>query len=169
MEQAVQNKSKPFPWGGDYSKAAVVSIEPGAEHPSAGVVQTDHAMMPKVSYPDGCSGVLVGANQRVQFYLHPSFASVNTMDYFVKIKVRRVVAGNVGMNLHYEVADSKAQMPYRNQGTWFALRKDDGWQSFTWHVKDACFAKMWGYDISLVPEQSQPFVLGKVEVSTKPF
>jgi hypothetical protein len=71
------------------------------------------------------------------------------------------------MNLPYEVADSQGGSSYRNLGTWFSVSKDEGWQTFTWHVKDACFAKMWGYDISLVPEQSQPFVLGKVEVSTE--
>jgi hypothetical protein len=36
-------------------------------------------------------------------------------------------------------------------------------------VEDAFFAKMWGYDISFVPEQSQPFVIGKVEVNTRAF
>ena len=28
---------------------------------------------------------------------------------------------------------------------------------------------MWGNDITLRPEQSVPFVIGKVEVSTEPF
>ena len=87
----------------------------------------------------------------------------------MRITVRRITPGNVGMNLHYEVADSQAGASYRNVGTWFSVSKDEGWQTFTWHVKDACFAKMWGYDISLAPEQSQPFVLGNVEVSTEAF
>jgi hypothetical protein len=43
------------------------------------------------------------------------------------------------------------------------------WQTYTWHVTEACFAKMWGYDFSIRPEQSVPFVIGKVEVSTIPF
>ena len=59
--------------------------------------------------------------------------------------------------------------PYKNTGRWFSLGNDDGWQTSTWQVKDACFAKMWGHDISFRPEQSQPFVIGKVEVSTEPF
>ena len=29
--------------------------------------------------------------------------------------------------------------------------------------------RSWGYDITLRPEQSIPFVIGKVEVSTEPF
>ena len=42
------------------------------------------------------------------------------------------------------------------------------WSQFR-HVTDACFSKMWGYDFVIRPEQSIPFVLGKVEVSTEPF
>ena len=43
------------------------------------------------------------------------------------------------------------------------------WQTKTWHVTDASFAKMWGYDINFKPEKSVPFVVGKVEVSTEAF
>jgi hypothetical protein len=87
----------------------------------------------------------------------------------VRITVRRVTPGNVGMNLVYEKSDAQGRGAYKKQGTWFGLGKDDGWQTFTWYVKDACFAKMWGYDMSFAPEQSQPFVIGSVEVSTQPF
>jgi hypothetical protein len=104
----------------------------------------------------------------MRFHVHPSFASIRQREYYVRITVRRVAPGNVGMNLHFEVADRHGGSPYRNVGTWFSVKNDEGWQTFTWHVKDAFFAKMWGYDIALVPEQSQPFVLGKVEVSTEP-
>ena len=169
ISRAKVNKRLPFPWGGNFSKANAVKGTPGGTHSLGGVVQSGERTMPKVSYPDGSSGILMGANERVQFYVHPSFASVNTSEYYVRIKVRRIVPGNVGMNLVYEVADSKGATPYRNQGTWFSVSKDEGWHTFTWHVKDACFAKMWGYDISFVPEHSQPFVLGEVEVSIAPF
>jgi polysaccharide biosynthesis protein PslG len=73
------------------------------------------------------------------------------------------------MNLIYEVADSQGRSPYANTGKWGGTTKDDGWQTITWHVADACFSKMWGYDFTLRPEQSVPFAIGKVEVSTEPF
>ena len=95
-------------------------------------------------------------------------AGVST-DYYIRLTLRRIAPGNVGMNLHYEVADSQGRSPYKNTGTWFGVSDSNDWQTWTWHVKDACFAKMWGHDIAFVPEQSQPFVLGTVEVSTEPF
>ena len=167
--EAASNRDQNFPWGGDFSKARTVSLQLGSTAPSQGIYQSGPQDMPRVSFPDGTAGIRLSANQSTQFHLHPSFASIHTREYWVRITVRRIGPGNVGMNLHYEVADSQGGSSYRNVGTWFSVSKDEGWQTFTWHVKDACFAKMWGYDISLVPEQSQPFVLGKVEVSTEAF
>lgn len=177
VTQAVANRERSFPWGGDFSRVKTVSTQLGvataAAAPgtpsSAGVFPAGRHSAPKVTFPDGTSGLLLSANQSAQFHVHPTFASVHTREYFVRITVRRVTPGNVGMNLVYEVADSQGRAPYKNVGTWFSLGKDDGWQTHTWQVKDACFAKMWGYDLNFVPEQSQPFVIGKVEVSTEKF
>jgi hypothetical protein len=83
--------------------------------------------------------------------------------------VRRLAAGNVGMNLIYEKADSQGRTPYANVGKWFGTTQDGGWQTYTWHVTDACFSRMWGYDFVVRPEQSIPFALGKVEVSAEAF
>jgi hypothetical protein len=85
------------------------------------------------------------------------------------VAVRRVAAAHVRMNLIYEVADSQGRSPYANTGKWGGATKDEGWQTISWHVTDACFSKMWGYDITLRPEQSVPFAIGKVEVSLEPF
>jgi len=167
--EAASNRDQNFPWGGDFSKTKSVSLQLGSNPSNQGIYQSGQQEMPRVTFPDGTAGIQLRANQSTQFHLHPSFASIHTREYWVRITVRRVAPGNVGMNLHYEVADSQGGSSYRNVGTWFSVSKEEGWQTFTWHVKDACFAKMWGYDISLVPEQSQPFVLGKVEVSTAPF
>jgi len=105
------------------------------------------------------------SNESAAFYVHPSFSSILTNDYYIRLTVRRVEKGNVGMNLFYEVADSKGRAAYRNKGEWFSLSEETAWQTHTWHVTDASFAKMWGYDFSFRPEQSGPFVIGKVEVS----
>ena len=34
---------------------------------------------------------------------------------------------------------------------------------------NACFSTIWGYDFVISPEQSVPFAIGKIEVSTTPF
>jgi hypothetical protein len=163
------NTSKDFPWGGNYSRVKAVSVQLGSPDGSRGVFPVGGKSTPHFSFPDGTTGVRIDDNQSTRFYTHPSFASFQTRDYYIRITVRRIGAGNAGMNVNYEVADSQARTPYKNRGQWFSLSPDTGWQTNTWHVTDACFSKMWGYDFSLRPEQSVPFVIGKVEASTVPF
>ena len=170
VKSAQANASKAFPWGGDFSKAKMVSFGPGSSE-SKGILQTGRAACPTVKFPDGSSGILVQGDisHPVSFYVHPSFANIHTREYFVRATVRRVATGNVGMNLLYEISDSQGKSPYVNTGKWGGMTADAGWQTYTWHVTDACFAKMWGMDFTLRPEQSIPFAIGKVEVSTEAF
>jgi hypothetical protein len=171
LQAARANAGKPFPWGGNHSARKTVACLLGSSESGSGVAQLGRDNTPVVKFADGSTGVLVQGdiNHPVSFYVHPSFAKITTKEYYVRATVRRVAAGNVGMNLIYEVADGQGRSPYANTGKWGSATKDDGWQSISWHVTDACFSKMWGYDITLRPEQSIPFVIGKVEVSTEPF
>jgi len=170
-EQARTNAVKNFPWGGDHSQATSVSFQAGLPDKAQGVFPLGRSNFPTVTFADGSSGLLMQGDisRPISFFVHPSFASFPTREYYVRVTVRRLVPGNVGMNLLYEVADSQGRSPYANVGRWFGLSGDTGWQTHTWHVTDACFAKMWGYDLTVRPEQSVPLVIGKVEVSTRPF
>jgi hypothetical protein len=169
VEKARANTSAKFPWGGDHSAAKIVSNQLGNPKGNDGLFLLGSDSLPAHTFPDGSTGVQAKSDQLVRFFAHPSFANLDTREYYVRITVRRLGAGNVGMNLHYEIADTQGRTPYKNRGQWFGVSSDPGWQTYTWHIKDACFSKMWGYDIAIRPEQSVPFVIGKVEVSTAPF
>jgi hypothetical protein len=171
VKRAKANAGKPFPWGGDFSGMKSVMCLPALPLSRGGIVQLRHENTPVVRFADKSTGIVVKGDiaHPVSFYVHPSFAKITTKEYYVRVTVRRLGSGNVGMNLIYEVADSQGKAAYRNREQWFGATKDDGWQTHTWHLTDACFSKMWGYDFTLRPEQSVPFVIGKVEVSTEPF
>jgi hypothetical protein len=170
LAQAKTNAPKPFPWGGDHSTAKTVTLQFGADPANTGITQLNRAATPAHQFSDGTPGIRIDHNQNVAVYLHPSFANLKTRDYYIRLTLRRLGPGNVGMNLAYEIADNKGQNgPMRNSGGWFSLPENDGWQTKTWHVTDACFAKMWAYDLNFRPEKSVPFVLGKLEISTQPF
>jgi hypothetical protein len=169
VKEAQANAARNFPWGGDYASAKTVSVKLGATPENQGVFQVGAKATPTLRYPDGSTGILVRGDQSTSYYVHPSFASFAARDYYVRVTVRRVAPGNVGMNLFYEAADSQGRAPYKNCGQWFGTTADNGWQTHTWHVTDACFSKMWGFDLEIRPEQSAPFVIGKVEVSTGAF
>ncbi len=169
VAQARANAAKHFPWGGDYSAEKAVSLDFEKPDGKKGVFQVGSRSLPEYMFPDTSKGIQIKANQSVSFFVHPSFANIQTKEYYVRITVRRIVPGSVGMNLNYEVADSQGRAAYKNRGIWFGLTDSADWQTHTWHVTDACFSKMWGYDFSLRPEKSVPFAIGKVEVSTVPF
>jgi len=159
--------TKPFPWGGDYSAAKSVRLDYAVPaDPIQGLFPT--APLPLHTFADGSQGVLVERNAPTNYYVHPSFAALGTSEYYVRITVRRTAPGGVGMNCIYEVADSQGRAAYKNRGEWFGLSPDEGWQTHTWHLKDAGFSTMWGFDLGFRPEQSSTFVIGKVEVSTEP-
>jgi len=171
LKLAKANAAKNFPWGGDFSKNKTISLQLGLPNGGKGIFQSSRIDSPSVKFADGSSGILVQGdiNHPVSFFVHPTFASFQTKEYFVRATIRRVASGNVGMNLIYETADSQGKTPYANAGKWFGATNDTGWQTYTWHVTDACFSKMWGYVLTLRPEQSIPFVIGKIEVSTEAF
>jgi hypothetical protein len=171
VKLAKKNAAESFPWGGDYSTAKTVTCVPASPEASSGIFQLRRDNYPTAKFPDGSTGIVVQGdiNHPVSFYVHPSFAKITTKEYYVRATVRRLGGGNVGMNLIYELADGQGRTPYKNREQWFGATKEDGWQTHTWHLTDACFSKMWGYDFTLRPEQSVPFVIGKVEVSTEPF
>ena len=169
VQEAEANAKKPFPWGGDYSTAKAVKCRPGSPEEFGGVFVTNHEA-PRVTFADGSTGVVMRGDigHPLSFWVHPTFAGLLTKEYYIRAKVRRLAAGNVGMNLLYEVADSQGGAAYKNTGVWGGTTDKFGWQTITWHVKDACFAKLWGNDFTLRPERSVPFVMGEVEVSTEP-
>ena len=171
VQQARDNSSRNFPWGGDYTSAKTVSFQAGQPDQLQGVTPRGRVNYPTVTFADGSAGLVMPGdiNHPISFYVHPSFAGFQVREYYIRATVRRLAAGNVGMNLRYEVADSQGRMPYANVGQWFGVSQESNWQTHTWHVKDACFSKMWGNDIVIAPEQSIPFALGKVEVSIEPF
>jgi len=171
VARAKANAIKAFPWGGDYSTATTVSLEFGPAPKARGIFQLHPTATQLHTFDDGSSGIVIPGDFKhpVSFYTHPSFASVMTRDYYIRLAYRRITPGNVGWNFHYEVADSHAKGPMRSNGGWFSASPDMGWQTHTWHVTDASFSRMWGYDFSFNPEKSVPFVIGKIEVSTRPF
>ena len=85
VKEAKTNASKNFPWGGDYSTAKTVSCEAGNLDGSHGVFQIRQGATPTVKFADGTTGILSRGDigQAVSFFVHPSFASLQTKEYYV--------------------------------------------------------------------------------------
>ena len=198
VAQARANSARNFPWGGDYSTATSVGIQLGAPNVNNGIIQVERGWTTPYKFDEGSTGALVSPpgkhdNQNIKFMVHPSFANLITHDYYIRVTARRITPNKTPdsyckMDLVYEVADSKGQggpmriagrdttgpeiTAYKGEakGEVFMLSENPSqWQTHTWHLTDAAFAKMWGYDFAFLIDQSDPFVIGKIEVSTRPF
>jgi len=197
VAQARANAAKNYPWGGDYSTASSVSIQLGSPNVNNGVIQVERSWTTPYKFDDGSTGALVSPpgkhdNQSIKFITHPSFANLKTSEYYIRVTARRATPPKGAdsyckMQLVYEVADSHGDGPMRiagrdtsgrdittykgeTKGEEFALSDDTTkWQTHTWHLTDAAFAKMWGYDFAFLIDKSDPFVIGKVEIGTRPF
>ncbi|MFD1691160.1 hypothetical protein ACFSHR_05100 [Azotobacter chroococcum] len=123
-DQARLNAGKRFPWGRSCGCHY-------GEHPAwnggcgQGVFLLGEGERRTFDFSDGSSGVEMEGDisHPANFYVHPSFASPQTRDYYIRVAVRRLGSGNVGMNLLYEVADSQGRTPYVNRGNGSAPRR----------------------------------------------
>jgi polysaccharide biosynthesis protein PslG len=95
VKQARANAVKNFPWGGDHSASKTIRFTAGLPDESNGVVLLDRAGSPTVTFADGSTGILLQGDidHPVSFYVHPSFASFGTKEYYVRVRVRRVRPG----------------------------------------------------------------------------
>ena len=101
VQAARANADKPFPWGGDYSAAKTIHFQAGDDDQTRGVFPRNRSRYPTVKFTDGSSGLIVEGdiNHPISFDTHPSFASFATKVDYVRATVRRIAAGNVGLNL----------------------------------------------------------------------
>jgi hypothetical protein len=144
MKQAKENKSKPFPWGGDYTKAKSVSVTFGEKNVEKGLHTQSAETIAKdvVAYGGSArSGGVPGGNV---FMVDPNFLSYTSTPIEISIVVRRNEANdNAGFKLVYESTSG-----YKDLG-WYTVPDNKKWHTVTWKITDAQFVGMWAYNFLL--------------------
>jgi len=145
-QQARANLGKPYPWGGDYAHARIVSCRLGAANIEDGLKQVN----PKTTavangLTDSCRRTdfaVGGEGHYVYFRVDPLFVPYGTKELEITIVAKRLAPDkNAGMNLCYESADG-----YRGAPGWWTIPEGDQWQQNTWKVSDANFVGQWGWN-----------------------
>jgi hypothetical protein len=169
VAQAKANRGKAYPWGGDHSRATVVSCRLGAVNREDGVTQVHPHTTVVVNGPEGdcrrtsvSDPALHGEGHYVYFLVHPSFVPYGTRRLEITVVAKRSAPDKeAGMTVEYESTSS-----YKGGNTWWALPADDQWHEHTWKVDDACFVGMWGYNFRVNCVGSpNDFLLSEVRVS----
>ncbi|MBC7287140.1 MAG: endo-1,4-beta-xylanase [Armatimonadetes bacterium] len=143
--QASANRSRPFPWDGDYSAARSVFVLEGEPNTERGLhhLGADRTSTPAVVDQMTARDCSKGAAQA--FTVDPNFLSYDHVPITVTVVVRAKAEGDrPGFNLKYESASG-----WKGTGAWFTIPGSDRWYTKTWTISDPEFVGKWGYHLAL--------------------
>jgi hypothetical protein len=144
VKTAQDNKTKPFPWDGDYTNAKSVSVTYGTTNVEKGLHTQSAASIAAnvIAYGGGSrAGGVPGGNV---FMVDPNFLSYTPTPIEIKIVVRRNEANdNAGFKLVYESTSG-----YKDLG-WYTVPDNKEWHTVTYKITDDEFVGMWGYNFLL--------------------
>jgi glycosyl hydrolase family 39 (putative alpha-L-iduronidase) len=152
VESARKNASQPFPWTKDYSKADGVWCRLGVANTEFGIVQKHDG--PKAD-GEATPGIIDGQEYRgtenahgkhyIFFDVDSSYAALGDNDLEITVVARRSDPNkDAGITLTYESPKGYVQPP-----EWWSIPAGSKWQEHTWHVTDASFAHMWGWNFQV--------------------
>lgn len=136
--QAQQNRSQPFPWGGDFTDAP--SITYTAADGDSGLHPLGQG---KIIMIDGAPARDISERPAQSFTVDPNFLSYDPAPIEIKATVRRNGAKPAGFNLKYESASG-----WTSTGGWNNVPGSDTWYEMTWMITDDQFVGKWGYNFA---------------------
>lgn len=153
VAEAKANKSKPIPWGGDFTNAKSVSVT-FSENGKA----IAKGLHPTSVDDIGKAVVLYGGAERAGsvpggggFIVDPNFLSYKTGPIEITAQVRRKdQAKPASIILTYEHDNPKdpvGQDPFKKVPPQ-EIPAGDGWTTLAWHLEDAEFNSYWGYNFN---------------------
>ncbi|MFA4944530.1 MAG: endo-1,4-beta-xylanase [Lentisphaeria bacterium] len=152
VQQAQANAGKPYPWGGDYSRAKVVTCKLGVTNIEDGLIQKKletttvvNDLVESWRRPNFKNPALHGEGHYVYFRTDPKFAPFGITTLEVTAVVRRLAADKpAAVDLCYESLKG-----YRQAGGRYTIPADEQWHEATWKLTDANFVGQWGFNFRL--------------------
>jgi polysaccharide biosynthesis protein PslG len=145
VAQAERNRDLPFPWGGDYTGAASISVTLGAPNTDDGLHQfkPDNSSAPALVY--GIWARDASRSTVQDFTVDPNFLSYTPTPIRITVVTRRKEASDsAGFNLKYE-----SPAGWKNYGVWYTVTGTNRWYTNTWTINDPQFVSIWGFNFRL--------------------
>ena len=143
VAEARANRGRPFPWGGNYTAVASVSV-----HASDGERGLHLVGAPLVVSVDGVAAYDFSTGAGHRFTVDPNFMLYDPVPFRVTAVVRyngdADAKDGAGFNLKYESIQG-----LRGAGGWTNIPRDSEWHTLTWDIDDPQFVGRWGYDFIL--------------------
>lgn len=146
VELAKANKSKPIPWGGDFSNAKSVSVTFGDPYVEQGL----HTM---AADSIAANVVAYGGNQRAGqvpkggnvFYVDPNFLSYETVPIEITAMVKRNEKGDpISLSFEYE-SNQFSRHGYQKVEPQDIPENTSQWHKLTWKIDDCQFVGTWAF------------------------
>jgi len=141
LAEAKGNKTKPFPWGGDYTDAKSVSVTMGETNVEKGLHTLSSQSVAAAVLAYGGSarvGTVPGGNI---FIVDPNFLSYTATPIEITAMVRRDEANSPAqLELEYESTKGYKKLPV------FQVPDNTEWHKATWRIDDPQFVAMWGFN-----------------------
>jgi hypothetical protein len=152
VQLAQANMGKPYPWGGDYAHASVVTCTLGAVNRENGLKQVRpettvvvNGLSDSWRRLDFVNPDLHGEGHYVYLRVDSQFVPYGTTNMEVTIVAKRMAPDKAaGMSLMYESTKG-----YKNAGQWNNIPADDKWHDLTWKLTDANFVGQWGFNFRI--------------------
>lgn len=140
VSQAGANKLKPFPWGGDYTKAKEVSVTMGQTNIEKGLHTKSAESIARdvVAYGGGSrEGSIPGGNV---FIVDPNFLSYDKVPIEISMVVRRNEANDpAAITLEYESTGGYKKLAPQE------IPDNTEWRTLTWKIDDPQFVNTWAF------------------------
>jgi hypothetical protein len=145
VDQAQANRSRPFPWDGDYSTATSVSFS--AAEGAKGLHALHSSPLTTI---DGGPAYNAALSASQAFTVDPSFNAYTAITLQITVVLRRNTTASAGFNLRYESTTG-----YKSTGSWYTVPGSDKWYTQTWTVSDPQLVGKWGYHLSFDSDSTQ--------------
>lgn len=157
LAQAKANRTKPLPWGGDYTAARSVSVTLGATNIEAGLhtKSADTIAADVVAYGGNArAGDVPGGNV---FMVDPNFLSYTATPIEISFEVRRNEANApASLQLEYESTHGYKKLPP------VVIPDNTKWHTVSWKITDSQFVSMWAFNFRV---NSGKYLIQKVTVT----
>ncbi|MDC0668062.1 hypothetical protein [Nannocystis radixulma] len=145
LAEAIDNRAKPFPWGGDFTDASELGYT--AADGDSGLHPLGAADIVMI---DGEPARDIGGRPAQSFTVDPNFLSYDTVPIRIEAVLRRSGAESAGFNLKYESVSG-----YKSTGEWYTIPEGDGWTVAAWEIDDPQFVGKWGYNFAFDSDSTQ--------------
>jgi len=141
-QQARSNRSKSYPWDGDFAQSQVVTAQLRSVNVENGVKQINtQTTSADQSWRKLDFSIPGGEGHYVYFSVSPQFAPYGTKKLEITAVVKRISPDKLaGLSLDYE-----SQKSYVNRD-YFNIPESDTWHEISWTVTDANFVSAWGWN-----------------------